>query len=83
MNAVDIPLEQEQIGKYRVLRKLGEGATSVVYLCRDEFHGRNVAIKRVRPQSLVDSVNGPVFARFFAGRGVRIAADRLIMAPES
>ena len=66
MNAVDIPLEQEQIGKYRVLRKLGEGATSVVYLCRDEFHGRNVAIKRVRPQSLVDSVDGPVFARFFA-----------------
>ena len=66
MNAVDIPLEQEQIGKYRVLRKLGEGATSVVYLCRDEFHGRNVAIKRVRPQSLVDAVDGPVFARFFA-----------------
>lgn len=66
MNVIDIPLEQEQIGKYRILRKLGEGATSVVYLCRDEFHDREVAIKRVRPQALDDAVDGPVFARFFA-----------------
>jgi serine/threonine protein kinase len=37
-----------QIGKYRVLRKLGEGATSEVFLARDDFHDRDVAIKRVR-----------------------------------
>jgi len=39
----------ESIGKYRVLRKLGEGATSDVFLARDEFHQREVAIKRARP----------------------------------
>ena len=33
-----------QIGKYPVIRKLGEGATSDVFLCRDEFHDREVAV---------------------------------------
>ena len=28
----------EKIGKYPVLRKLGEGATSAVYLCNDPFN---------------------------------------------
>jgi len=37
-----------RIGRYRVLRMLGEGATSEVFLARDEFHERDVAIKRVR-----------------------------------
>ncbi|MFD2453627.1 hypothetical protein [Ideonella paludis] len=37
------------IGKYQVLRKLGEGATSDVFLAYDEFHGREVALKRARP----------------------------------
>lgn len=36
------------IGKYRVLRRLGEGATSDVFLARDDFRGIEVAIKRVR-----------------------------------
>jgi tRNA A-37 threonylcarbamoyl transferase component Bud32 len=44
------------IGKYRVLRRLGEGATSDVFLARDEFHGRDVAIKRVRAWA---SASGP------------------------
>ena len=62
--AVDIPIDTapevpagaalpEKIGKYPVLRKLGEGATSDVFLCRDEFQGRDVAIKRVRGMRLV------------------------------
>ncbi len=37
----------EQIGKYQVLRKLGEGATSEVYLCHDPFAERDVAVKVV------------------------------------
>jgi serine/threonine protein kinase len=44
-----------QIGKYRVLRKLGEGATSEVFLARDDFHDRDVAIKRVRAGALADA----------------------------
>ena len=44
-----------QIGKYPVLARLGEGATSEVFLARDEFRGRDVAIKRVRLGLMPDS----------------------------
>jgi serine/threonine protein kinase len=40
---------QAGIGKYRVLSKLGDGATSEVFLARDDFADRDVAIKRLRP----------------------------------
>lgn len=73
MNAtIDIELDSQQIGKYRILRKLGEGATSEVFLCRDDFHQRDVAIKRVRAGSLVDAVDGPVYARFFAAEAALV-----------
>ena len=42
------------IGKYRVLSRLGDGATSEVFLARDEFHQRDVAIKRVRAGAVND-----------------------------
>ena len=61
-----VPVLPERIGKYRVVRRLGEGTTAEVFLCHDEFHDRSVAVKRVRPQALADSVDGHVFARFFA-----------------
>ena len=35
----------ERIGKYDIVRELGRGATSRVYLGRDGFAGREVAIK--------------------------------------
>ena len=35
----------EKIGKYTIQRELGRGATSVVYLARDPFAGRDVALK--------------------------------------
>jgi hypothetical protein len=46
-----------QIGKYRVLARLGEGATSEVFLARDEFRGIDVAIKRVRLGLMADREN--------------------------
>jgi len=36
---------QEHIGKYPVVREIGSGATSKVYLARDPFKERDVAIK--------------------------------------
>ena len=55
-----------RIGKYRVLAKLGEGATSEVYLAEDEFAGRQVAIKRVREAGPVDSIENHYREHFFA-----------------
>lgn len=73
MNApVDIEIDPGLIGKYRILQKLGEGATSEVFLCRDDFHDRDVAIKRVRSGALVDATNGPVYARFFAAEAALV-----------
>jgi tRNA A-37 threonylcarbamoyl transferase component Bud32 len=49
--ASSVPAEGElpsHVGRYRVLRRLGEGATSDVFLCHDEFRGQDVAVKRVR-----------------------------------
>ena len=46
-----VPLARSEapmmIGKYRVLQRLGEGATSEVWRAHDDFHERDVAIKRV------------------------------------
>jgi eukaryotic-like serine/threonine-protein kinase len=72
MTGIDISLDAGMIGKYRVLQKLGEGATSEVFLCRDDFNNRDVAVKRVRSTALTDSVDGPVFARFFAAEAALV-----------
>jgi len=64
VSSIEIAKSPSQIGKYRVLRKLGEGATSEVFLCHDDFHDRDVAIKRVRVAS-GDPVDGRYSERFF------------------
>ena len=61
-----------QIGKYRVLRRLGEGATAEVFLCHDEFRGIDVAIKRVRPPALGDAMGGRYSERFFAAEAALV-----------
>ncbi|MBH9551589.1 serine/threonine-protein kinase [Inhella gelatinilytica] len=43
---LDLP---SHIGKYKVIRCLGHGATADVFLAHDAFQDRHVAIKRVRP----------------------------------
>ena len=60
------------IGKYRVLRKLGEGATSEVFLCHDDFLDRDVAIKRVRAAAVGDPIDGRFFERFFAAEAALV-----------
>ena len=67
--AADLPL---LIGKYRVLRKLGEGATSEVFLCHDDFQDIDVAIKRVRPVVMGDAQDTRYFERFFAAEAALV-----------
>ena len=42
---VEKPQPQQSIGKYPVVREIGSGATSRVYLARDPFAERDVAVK--------------------------------------
>jgi serine/threonine protein kinase len=55
----------DRIGKYQVIRKLGDGATSEVYLCHDEFRSRDVAVKIVYQERLNDPQGGKVFRKLF------------------
>jgi tRNA A-37 threonylcarbamoyl transferase component Bud32 len=54
-----------QIGKYPVVRKLGEGATSEVYLCSDPFNIRDVAVKVAFPESFQDPDRGKLYRKLF------------------
>ncbi len=55
----------ETIGKYSVIRKLGRGATSAVYLARDPFTAREVAIKVMFPEALKDAADGVHYRQMF------------------
>ena len=59
------------IGKYRVTSRLGEGATSEVFLAKDEFRGADVAIKRLRPGVAEDSEDR-FSAAFFAAEAALV-----------
>ena len=54
-----------RIGKYPVVRKLGEGATSEVYLCSDPFNLRDVAVKVAFPESFQDPARGRAYRKLF------------------
>ena len=71
---IDAPVTDlpQRIGKYRVIRRLGEGTTSEVFLCHDDFHQRHVAVKRVRASALQDAADGHVFSRFFASEAALV-----------
>ncbi|MGQ0545501.1 MAG: protein kinase domain-containing protein [Betaproteobacteria bacterium] len=55
----------KRIGKYPVLRKLGEGATSEVYLCNDPFNARDVAVKVAFAGSFDDPEKGRRYRKLF------------------
>ena len=61
-----------QIGKYRVLKRIGEGATAEVFLCHDDFRGVDVAIKRVRANVGGDAMDGRYSERFFAAEAALV-----------
>ena len=68
---IDITLP-EFIGDYRVQRKLGDGSTSEVFLCKDNFYERLVAVKRVRDDVLCDTEDGHYYSRFFAAEAALV-----------
>lgn len=55
----------EMIGKYRVSRELGRGATGAVYLAEDTFNNRKVAIKLMFPDVLRDKEDGAAYKAMF------------------
>ena len=58
-------LKYQQIGKYPVERRLGEGATSEVYLCSDPFAKRSVAVKVVSTELFNDPERGKLYKKLF------------------
>ena len=54
-----------QIGKYDVQRGLGKGATGTVYLAKDTFTGREVALKTIEPEVFRDPEFGAVYKQQF------------------
>jgi eukaryotic-like serine/threonine-protein kinase len=60
------------IGKYALKAKIGEGATSEVFLAHDPFRGHDVAIKRVRPGLYPDSRESHFQQRFFAAEAALV-----------
>ncbi|MCW5623796.1 MAG: protein kinase [Burkholderiales bacterium] len=55
----------EKIGKYEIVKELGKGATSAVYLANDPFAGRQVAVKVVKQEALGDKEHGKRFQKLF------------------
>ena len=53
-----------EIGKYKIIKELGKGATSTVYLAYDPFADRQVAIKRLNLEGMGDE-QGKQFKKLF------------------
>ena len=49
-----------QVGKYDIQKLLGKGATGTVYLAKDTFTGREVALKTIEPEVFRDPEFGTV-----------------------
>ncbi|HXJ10434.1 MAG TPA: serine/threonine-protein kinase, partial [Burkholderiales bacterium] len=54
-----------QVGKYEIQTNLGKGATGTVYLAKDPFTGRQVALKTIEPEVFRDPEFGAVYRQQF------------------
>ena len=54
-----------QVGKYDVQKLLGKGATGTVYLAKDTFTGKEVALKTIEPEVFRDPEFGTVYRTQF------------------
>jgi serine/threonine protein kinase len=62
--AIDLGLSL-QVGKYEIQTMLGKGATGTVYLAKDTFTGRQVALKTIEPEVFRDPEFGSVYRAQF------------------
>ena len=53
----------DKIGKYEIIRELGTGATSTVYLALDPFNEQQVALKVFNANVLNNSASGKAFRK--------------------
>jgi tRNA A-37 threonylcarbamoyl transferase component Bud32 len=53
------------VGKYEVQKLLGKGATGTVYLAKDTFSGKEVALKTIEPEVFRDPEFGAVYRQQF------------------
>ena len=53
----------KRIGKYEIVRKLGGGATSTVYLALDQFNNQQVALKLFNPDTLRSTMNANAYRK--------------------
>jgi eukaryotic-like serine/threonine-protein kinase len=54
-----------QVGKYDVQKMLGKGTTGTVYLAKDTFTGKEVALKTIEPEVFRDPEFGTVYRSQF------------------
>jgi len=54
-----------KIGRYQIVKELGAGATSKVFLAQDPFAGRQVALKIVYPDALKSEEEGAFYRNMF------------------
>jgi serine/threonine protein kinase len=62
----------EKIGKYELIREVGHGATSTVYLGSDPFTQREVAVKVAFPGILKDPKRGKLYTHLFLNEAALI-----------
>ncbi len=55
----------KKLGKYELIKKIGEGSSSTVYLAHDPFAQRDVAIKVATPEILQDPEKGKLYTHLF------------------
>ncbi|MCM1983174.1 serine/threonine-protein kinase [Lyngbya confervoides] len=62
----------QKVGKYEILYPLGQGSTSVVYLAKDPFINRKVALKLFNESLLRQAVSKKLAQRIFANEAALV-----------
>jgi eukaryotic-like serine/threonine-protein kinase len=74
--ALEAQASRRKVGRYQIIRELGAGATSKVFLGEDPFAGRQVAIKIMVPAALQSDEDGAFYRKMFLNEAA--LAGRLI-----